>query len=191
MSFDRASARAPVFAASLAAIGATIVPAAALAETGKGKHSPAAHSAAKRGSVHSRPMRRAYLTRQGHAVAPPGAPWEVRRVIQAANRIASRPYQWGGGHGSFYSWGYDCSGSVSYALHGAKLVRSPRTSSSLMSYGRSGRGKWITIYANGGHTYMVVAGLRFDTAARKWTKSRWTRHYRSHNGYVARHPGRL
>jgi hypothetical protein len=60
-----------------------------------------------------------------------------------------------------------------------------------MSYGRSGRGKWITIYANGGHTYMVVAGLRFDTAARKWTKSRWTRHYRSHNGYVARHPGRL
>jgi hypothetical protein len=77
---------------------------------------------------------------------------------------------------------------VSYALHGGRLLRRPSTSSALMNYGRPGRGRWITIYASGGHTYMVVAGLRFDTSARKWSRSRWTRHSRGHWGFVARHP---
>jgi cell wall-associated NlpC family hydrolase len=193
----RAPARGTVLAATgIAALSATIVPAVALGETADNSQNTATAEAngasAMRHHHHrswsSRPMRRARLTRLGHAVAPENAPWQVRRVIAAANRIASRPYVWGGGHGSWYSYGYDCSGSVSYALHGARLLRRPSTSSALMGYGRPGRGRWITIYASGGHTYMVVAGLRFDTAARKWSRSRWTRHSRGHWGFVARHP---
>src|SRR4051794_21578413 len=111
------------------------------------------------------------------------------RLIHAANRIARRPYRYGGGHGSFRDAGYDCSGSVSYALHGAGLLRSPLDSSSLMSYGRRGRGRHITIYANPGHAFMVVNGRRFDTSAMGQTGgSRWTNRMRSAAGYVARHP---
>ncbi len=115
----------------------------------------------------------------------------VARVIRAGNRIARAPYRYGGGHGSFTDSGYDCSGSVSYALHGGGLLRSPLDSSAFMSYGRPGRGRHITIYANPGHAYMVVNGRRFDTSARSISGSRWTSVPRSTSGYVARHPAGL
>ena len=115
----------------------------------------------------------------------------VARVIAAGNRIARAPYSYGGGHGSFNSTGYDCSGSVSYALHGGGLLKSPLDSSALMSYGRPGPGRHITIYANPGHAYMVVNGRRFDTSAVRETGSRWTSTARSSGGYVARHPAGL
>jgi peptidoglycan hydrolase-like protein with peptidoglycan-binding domain len=112
----------------------------------------------------------------------------VARVVAAANRIATTPYVYGGGHGSFEASGYDCSGSVSYALHGGGLLDSPLDSSALMSYGAPGPGSHITIYANAGHAYMVVDGRRFDTSARSETGSRWSSTQRSSSGYVVRHP---
>ncbi|MEA2665578.1 MAG: hypothetical protein QOI11_2522 [Candidatus Eremiobacteraeota bacterium] len=115
----------------------------------------------------------------------------VARVIAAGNRIATTPYVYGGGHGSFTASGYDCSGSVSYALHGGGLLKTPEDSSALMSYGSPGPGRHITIYANSGHAYMVVDGRRFDTSARSQTGSRWTNTSRSSAGYVARHPAGL
>ena len=112
----------------------------------------------------------------------------IHHLIRAANRIASAPYRYGGGHGSYHDSGYDCSGSVSYALHYAGLLRTPLDSSGLMSYGAPGRGRYITIYANPGHAYMVVDGRRFDTSAIRETGSRWTSTHRSSSGYVVRHP---
>jgi hypothetical protein len=112
----------------------------------------------------------------------------VARVIAAANRIATAPYKYGGGHGTYHDSGYDCSGSVSYALHFAGLLRTPMDSSGFMSYGRPGRGKHITIYAHPGHVYMVIDGRRFDTSARRETGSRWTRTHRDPTGFVVRHP---
>jgi hypothetical protein len=109
-------------------------------------------------------------------------------VIAAANRIAGLPYKYGGGHGSFDDSGYDCSGSVSYALHGGGLLSSPLDSSALMSYGAPGPGQHITIYANAGHAYMVIDGRRFDTSARSETGTRWTNTQRGSGGYVVRHP---
>jgi peptidoglycan hydrolase-like protein with peptidoglycan-binding domain len=109
-------------------------------------------------------------------------------IIRAGNRIATTPYVYGGGHGSFSASGYDCSGSVSYALHGGGLLRSPLDSTGFMSYGRPGPGRHITIYANAGHAYMVIKGRRFDTSARSETGSRWSNEMRSSAGYVARHP---
>ena len=118
-----------------------------------------------------------------------GGSWSVvRRVIAAGNRIAHKPYKYGGGHGSYNDSGYDCSGSVSYALHYAGLLRTPMPSGGFMSYGRPGPGRHITIYANSGHMYMVVNGRRFDTSALRVSGSRWTSQPRSSGGYVARHP---
>jgi hypothetical protein len=125
------------------------------------------------------------------AIAPLNAPAMVKRVIAAANHIRSTPYVWGGGHGSFASTGYDCSGAVSYALHGGKLLNTPLTSGSLESFGEEGPGRWITIYANAAHTYMVVAGLRFDTAGdESGTGPRWhpTTAAAATGSYVVRHP---
>ena len=112
----------------------------------------------------------------------------VRRVIRAANRIAFAPYRYGGGHATWNDTGYDCSGSVSYALHGAGLLSSALTSSGFMTWGAPGRGRWITIYANPGHVYMVVRGRRFDTSGQRATGSRWQPNDRSPAGYVVRHP---
>ena len=112
----------------------------------------------------------------------------VWRLVAAANRIAHMPYRYGGGHGTYHDSGYDCSGSVSFALHYAGLLRTPLDSSGLMSYGAPGRGRHITIYANAGHAYMVVDGRRFDTSAISETGSRWTSTHRSSAGYVVRHP---
>jgi peptidoglycan hydrolase-like protein with peptidoglycan-binding domain len=112
----------------------------------------------------------------------------VARVIAAGEEIATRPYVWGGGHGSFQSAGYDCSGSVSYALHGGGLLSSPMDSSEFESYGEAGPGRDITIYANAEHVYMVVDGRRFDTVAQQEGGSRWSNSTTSTGGYVVRHP---
>jgi peptidoglycan hydrolase-like protein with peptidoglycan-binding domain len=112
----------------------------------------------------------------------------VERVIAAADEIATRPYVYGGGHGSFQSTGYDCSGSVSYALHGGGLLSSPEDSSALESYGEPGPGSHITIYANAGHAWMVIDGRRFDTISQQESGSRWSDSMGSTAGYVVRHP---
>jgi peptidoglycan hydrolase-like protein with peptidoglycan-binding domain len=115
----------------------------------------------------------------------------VARVIAAGDEIATRPYVFGGGHGSFQSVGYDCSGSVSYALHGGGLLSSPEDSTALESYGEAGPGKYITIYANAEHAWMVIDGKRFDTIAQQETGTRWSSSMMSTAGYVARHPDGL
>ena len=117
-----------------------------------------------------------------------GLPFTVRRVIAAASRIAHKPYRYGGGHASFNDSGYDCSGSVSYALHGGGLLSRPMDSGELMSYGAAGPGRYITIYAHPGHAYMVVHGRRFDTTGRDSAGSRWQWESRSTSGYTVRHP---
>jgi cell wall-associated NlpC family hydrolase len=121
------------------------------------------------------------------AVAPEGAPSQVRAAVAAANRITLKPYRYGGGHGRFEASGYDCSGAVSYVLHGAGLLRHTRDSRGLMSWRRRGPGRWITVYANRGHAYVVIAGLRFDTSGRGESGPRWRPEPRSPRHYVARH----
>jgi cell wall-associated NlpC family hydrolase len=127
----------------------------------------------------------------GYAVPPASAPDVVKRVIAAGNAIAKTPYKWGGGHASWNDTGYDCSGSVSYALHGGGLLDSPLVSGDFAHWGASGRGSWITLYANASHVYMVVAGLRFDTSARSQTGSRWTAEMRASDGFTLTHPEAL
>ncbi len=122
----------------------------------------------------------------GSAVAPDDAPEPVKRVIQAGNAIAKFPYKWGGGHGAWRDNGYDCSGSVSFALAGAGLLKAPMTSGGFMDWGAAGPGEWITIYANGGHIFMVVAGLRFDTSGQGRAGTRWQEAPRSTDGFVVR-----
>ena len=124
------------------------------------------------------------------AVAPASAPTAVKQVIAAANRIRATPYIWGGGHGRWWDKGYDCSGSVSYALHGAKLLEAPLVSGSFTTWGEPGPGTWITIYANKQHVYMTVAGLRWDTGgdAPGVTGPRWHSEAFLGKGFVVRHP---
>jgi cell wall-associated NlpC family hydrolase len=131
------------------------------------------------------------VTAEGFGVPPRSAPAVVKKVIAAGNVIAKTPYKWGGGHGSWDDTGYDCSGSVSYALHGAGLLDSPLVSGDLAHWGERGPGRWITIYANADHVYMVVAGMRFDTSARSRTGSRWTTEERSSAGFSVTHPDGL
>jgi cell wall-associated NlpC family hydrolase len=135
---------------------------------------------------------RATLSEDGRtALAPAAAPKKVKDAIAAANEIVDRPYRYGGGHGSFEDSGYDCSGAVSYALHGAGLLGTPRDSSGLMSFGAAGEGRWITVYAHGGHAYVVIAGLRFDTSGEGEEGPRWRPESRSPGGYTVRHPAGL
>jgi Putative peptidoglycan binding domain len=115
----------------------------------------------------------------------------LRRAVAAGNRIAFKPYIYGGGHGSFRAAGYDCSGSVSYVLHGMGRLDRPLDSGELMHYGKPGRGRHVTIYANPGHAFMVIDGRRFDTSGRSAGGSRWGPGMRSTGGYVARHPAGL
>ncbi|HEX7300364.1 MAG TPA: hypothetical protein VF257_15305 [Solirubrobacteraceae bacterium] len=131
---------------------------------------------------------RARVFADGRAAAPKGAPPIVRDVIRAANVIAKTPYLWGGGHGSWSAVGYDCSGSVSFALAGAGLLGAPLTSGELAHWGAAGPGRWITIYANDGHVFMEVAGLRFDTGGLAGSATRWQAGGRDTAGFVARHP---
>jgi cell wall-associated NlpC family hydrolase len=134
------------------------------------------------------------VLRNGVAYAPSRAPQSVKNAIWAANTLRRKPYVWGGGHGSFYDRGYDCSGTVSYALHGAGLLNSPLPSSDLMRYGERGRGRWMTIYSRNGHTFAVIAGLRLDTTDLGRggdVGPRWYAYARDTSGYVARHPAAL
>jgi hypothetical protein len=132
--------------------------------------------------------------RAGLACAPRNAPLAVKRAIWAANQLRHKPYRYGGGHRSFLDSGYDCSGTVSYALYAAGLIRTPMSSSELRSFGRGGQGRWITVYARSGHAFAVIAGLRLDTTP--WNEvlynshwaPRWQLTFRSPRGFVARHP---
>jgi cell wall-associated NlpC family hydrolase len=128
------------------------------------------------------------VLKNGIALPPIEAPGPVRDIIEAGNYIARTPYLWGGGHGKWLDKGYDCSGSISYALARAGLLNAPQDSGRLMSWGEPGPGKWVTIYANAGHVYMVVAGVRFDTSGQKSNGSRWQKSMRPGGGFVARHP---
>jgi hypothetical protein len=131
--------------------------------------------------------KQAEVISSGEAAAPFNAPQVVIEVVQAANEIARTPYRWGGGHSAWRDKGYDCSGSVSFALAAAGLLSSPLDSTRFMSYGAPGRGRWITIYANHGHAFMTVAGLRFDTGGLR-SGTRWQSAMRPTEGFVARHP---
>jgi cell wall-associated NlpC family hydrolase len=134
------------------------------------------------------PGEKAKLTSDGFAIPPASAPPAVKAAIVAGNKIAKKPYKWGGGHGRWEDTGYDCSGSVSYVLHAAGLLESSMPSGGFMNWGDRGRGKWITIRANGGHMYAIIAGLRFDTSASRIAGSRWTTVMRSARGFSGRHP---
>ncbi len=131
---------------------------------------------------------RAYIDKKGRAVLPKGAPRTVALVVAAANEIATKPYKWGGGHGAWKDSGYDCSGSVSFALAGARLLDRPLASGAFARYGKRGPGRWISIYTHSGHMFMTVAGLRFDTSGRGSAGTRWQRGERSTAGYTVRHP---
>ncbi len=132
-----------------------------------------------------------YIDENGLAVAPASAPPEVQAIIAAGNAIAAKPYKYGGGHGRWNDTGYDCSGSVSYVLHAAGLLDTALDSTGFMSWGEAGRGEWVTVRTNPGHAYMIVAGLRFDTSARRQTGNRWSDVMRSASGYTGRHPAGL
>lgn len=134
---------------------------------------------------------RADVLKEGVALPPIESPEEVRAIIEAGNQIARTPYLWGGGHGKWLDRGYDCSGSVSFALANAGLLAGPQNSGALMGWGKPGKGKWITVYSNPGHVFMVVAGVRFDTSGNRKTGSRWQKDMRPTGGFVARHPAGL
>jgi peptidoglycan hydrolase-like protein with peptidoglycan-binding domain len=133
----------------------------------------------------------AQIGADGLAIAPATAPDPVKAIIAAGNQIASKPYKYGGGHGKWNDSGYDCSGSVSYALHGAGLLEQALPSGDFTDWGDAGPGQWVTIYAKSSHMYMVVAGIRFDTSGRTKANTRWQADMRSTDGYVARHPAGL
>jgi hypothetical protein len=140
----------------------------------------------------------AKLLKSGRVVAPVGAPPQVAAAIAAANKIRKRKYVWGGGHASFFSRGYDCSGAVSYVLNAAGYLTSPLPSGPLMKWGSPGVGNWITVYSNPGHVFMVIAGIRFDTSAagerirrgKRGSGPRWRSALRPYAGFTARYiPG--
>ena len=131
---------------------------------------------------------KAVVGSNGLATAPADAPAKVKAIIAAGNRIATKPYKYGGGHGRWEDSGYDCSGSMSYAFHGAGMLDTALDSSGFMRWGEAGKGTWVTIYAKGSHAYMVVAGLRFDTSGRANQGTRWQADMRSAAGYTIRHP---
>ncbi len=126
--------------------------------------------------------------KNGVAYAPQNAPIEVQRAIWAADKLLHKPYIYGGGHQSFQSRGYDCSGTVSFALHGGGLLDSPLDSGSFMSWGQRGKGAWITVYTNPGHAWAIIAGMRLDTSGAGESGPRWRVESRSTRGFKARHP---
>jgi hypothetical protein len=142
------------------------------------------------------PPGRAKLRKDGTALAPADAPPAIQAAIAAGNAIHTYPYRWGGGHRTFYDSGYDCSGAVSYVLHAAGFLASPMPSGPMASsWGAFGKGRWITVYANASHAYMVVAGLRFDTSAvgerlNQGSGPRWRATKRKATGYTPKYyPG--
>jgi len=136
------------------------------------------------------PTAKAKLLDNGMLIPPASAPARVKRVIAAANKIRSKPYVWGGGHARWWDKGYDCSGAVSFALHGGKFLESPLPSGPMMSWAEEGEGRWITVWANGGHAYAEIAGFRWDTSGdgEGETGPRWHEDLRDNVGFTARHP---
>ena len=147
-------------------------------------------------STPSNPTVPGYLAKIVHGVAyaPSMAPIQVKRAIWAGNKIRKKPYIFGGGHAAFKSAGYDCSGSVSYVLHAAGLLKQPDDSTDFMTWGQRGLGAWITVYTNPGHAFIEIAGIRFDTSAEadphppKGTGPRWRPVWQQPQGFMARHP---
>lgn len=136
------------------------------------------------------PTAKAKLLANGMLIPPASAPPRVKAVIAAANKIRTKPYIWGGGHARWWDHGYDCSGSVSYALHGGAFLSSPLPSGPMERWGYAGAGRWISVYANAGHAYAVIAGIRWDTSGdASGSGPRWHTDLRDNVGYVARHPG--
>jgi peptidoglycan hydrolase-like protein with peptidoglycan-binding domain len=152
--------------------------------------SGAAPAAPKALSAPAAAGEKATLAPDGTAIAPASAPEAVKRIIAAGNQIHDLPYRYGGGHSAppNKDSGYDCSGSMSFALQGAGLLKNALDSSGFARWGEAGPGKWVTTYGNAGHSYMVVAGLRFDTSGRANAGSRWQTSMRSSAGYSERHP---
>jgi hypothetical protein len=135
------------------------------------------------------PTAKAKLLPTGELIPPKSAPPRVDAVIEAANKIRLKPYIYGGGHAHWYDKGYDCSGSVSFALHGGEFIESPEPSGSLEKWGLPGPGRWITVWANAGHAYAEIAGFRWDTAGdAEGTGPRWHEELLSNEGFISRHP---
>jgi hypothetical protein len=160
-----------------------LTPGAASANCGGGGVSPAETDICT-------PTAKARLLPNGMLIPPKSAPLQVQNVIAAANKIRTKPYILGGGHARWWDSGYDCSGSVSYALHGGEFLGSPLPSGPMEKWGLAGTGRWITVYANAGHAYAVIAGVRWDTSgdSANETGPRWHTDLRDNVGYVARHP---
>lgn len=171
----RAAVRLAALVAALAALG---LPAPAMA--GSGGLATFGSDAPSGG--------KAKIAPDGTAIPPRNAPQAVVRAIRAANRIEDKPYIYGGGHARWRDRGYDCSGAVSYALHGGGFLSSPMPSTGFYEWGGRGRGEWITTYANGGHMYAVIAGLRWDTSMTPGDGPGWSEQMRSPSGFRARHP---
>jgi peptidoglycan hydrolase-like protein with peptidoglycan-binding domain len=131
---------------------------------------------------------KAVIGDDGMATAPADAPPQVQAIIAAGNKIATKPYKYGGGHGKWEDTGYDCSGSLSYAFHGAGMLDEALDSTGFMSWGEAGKGQWVTIYAQGSHAFAVIAGVRYDTSGRSTQNTRWQADMRSSAGYTVRHP---
>ncbi len=135
------------------------------------------------------PGQKAKISSDGRtAIAPVDAPLQVQKAIWAANEITRKPYRYGGGHSKWKDTGYDCSSTVSYALHGGDLLSSPLDSSSFMKWGEAGAGQWVTVYTNPGHAYAIIAGLRLDTSGPGERGPRWRKAKRSSSGFKVRHP---
>jgi hypothetical protein len=189
---------------ALMLIFGAVLPGTAAADTTPAPTGGAAYSDPTAAAKITVPGEVAKLLPDGSAAAPAGAPQEVQDAIFAANKIQDKPYIYGGGHRRFKARGYDCSGTVSYALHGGGLLKSPLDSGSFMRWGAKGRGAWITVFTNPGHAYAVIAGLRLDTssygvASRRASKQlvtksayergpRWRPTMRPARGFRARHP---
>lgn len=135
------------------------------------------------------PTAKARLLDNGMLIPPKSAPTRIKAVIAAANKIRTKPYIWGGGHARWWDAGYDCSGSVSYALHGGKFLESPLPSGPMENWALAGEGRWLTVYTNSGHAYAEIAGYRWDTSGDSGeTGPRWHEELRDNVGFVARHP---
>jgi hypothetical protein len=186
-----AARKTPALWLSLAAMSCVFAlvlatPAQAITPGGVASTTPEAEAPAET----TAPPGKALLVR-GRAIPPADAPAAVKRVIAAANKIRSKPYIYGGGHARWWDSGYDCSGAVSFALHGGELLTTPMPSGSLAGWGSPGKGRWITVYANGGHAYAIIAGLRWDTAGTTHgTGPRWHKSLKAQarGPFTTRHP---
>ena len=179
----------------VSALGLFAAPTALAQSTGGAGYAPAAAKSkpSTPRAAQVAPGQTATIGPDGRAIAPAGAPPQVQAAIASANKIVGKPYKWGGGHAKVEDTGYDCSGTISYALLGGGLMKgTPLDSGSFMRWGQAGPGKWVTVYTNPGHAYVVIAGLRLDTSAAGDPSGekgpRWRPTLRGTRGYTVRHP---